>query len=37
VQHTNDILPETCRSKAALRFDARRMLNDYLQLYRSLL
>lgn len=35
VQHTHEISPETCRSRAALRFDARRMVNDYVELYRS--
>jgi glycosyltransferase involved in cell wall biosynthesis len=35
VQHIGEISPETCRSMAALRFDARRMVNDYINLYRS--
>lgn len=35
VQHVGEISPETCRSRAALRFDARRMVNDYINLYRS--
>jgi hypothetical protein len=35
VQHVAQISSETCRSRAALRFDARRMVNDYLSLYRK--
>jgi glycosyltransferase involved in cell wall biosynthesis len=37
VQHTDEISPQTCRSRAALRFDARRMVNDYVELYETLL
>jgi glycosyltransferase involved in cell wall biosynthesis len=33
VQHTGEISPETCRSTAKLRFNGRRMVNDYLELY----
>ena len=33
VQHTHEISSQTCRSIAELRFDARRMVNDYLELY----
>ncbi|MGI8958813.1 MAG: glycosyltransferase family 4 protein [Bryobacteraceae bacterium] len=33
VQHTSEISSETCRATAKLRFDARRMANDYLELY----
>jgi glycosyltransferase involved in cell wall biosynthesis len=35
VQHAHEISPDTCRSRAALRFDACRMVNDYINLYRS--
>jgi glycosyltransferase involved in cell wall biosynthesis len=35
VQHVAQISPQTCRSRAALRFDARRMVNDYFSLYRK--
>ncbi|MGI9071666.1 MAG: glycosyltransferase family 4 protein [Bryobacteraceae bacterium] len=37
VQHTGQISPETCRSAAELRFDARRMVNNYLELYNRFL
>lgn len=37
VQHVGEISPETCRARAALRFDARRMVNDYKELYGTLL
>jgi len=37
VQHTSEISPETCRSAAKLRFDARRMVSDYIKLYGELL
>jgi glycosyltransferase involved in cell wall biosynthesis len=37
VEHTAEISPETCRSRAKLRFEARRMVNDYLKLYRSVM
>jgi glycosyltransferase involved in cell wall biosynthesis len=37
VQHIHEISPETCRSTAKLRFDARRMVNDYLELYNRIL
>jgi glycosyltransferase involved in cell wall biosynthesis len=37
VQHTHEISSQTCRSRAALRFDARRMVNDYVELYETLL
>jgi glycosyltransferase involved in cell wall biosynthesis len=33
VEHTDEISSETCRSAAKLRFDSRRMVNDYLELY----
>lgn len=36
VEQTDGISPETCRSRAALRFDARRMVKDYTELYGSL-
>ncbi len=35
VQHVAEISPESCRSRATLRFDARRMVDDYINLYRS--
>jgi glycosyltransferase involved in cell wall biosynthesis len=37
VQHTDEISPETCRSTAELRFDARRMVKNYLELYNRFL
>jgi glycosyltransferase involved in cell wall biosynthesis len=37
VQHTGEISPETCRSTAALRFDSHRMVNEYIELYQTLL
>ncbi len=33
IQRTNEISQETCRAQAKLRFHARRMANDYLNLY----
>jgi len=35
VQHVHELSSETCRSRAAIRFDACRMVNDYLELYKS--
>ena len=32
----DDISPETCRAQARLRFDSRRMVNDYISLYRRI-
>ncbi len=37
IARINDISAETCRSEAILRFDSRRMVSDYIKLYRSLL
>jgi glycosyltransferase involved in cell wall biosynthesis len=37
VQRTYEISSERCRAEALRRFDARRMVNDYLKLYRDLL
>lgn len=37
VQHAGEISRETCRSIAKARFDARRMVNDYLELYNRIL
>ncbi len=33
IRQVDDISPEACRSTAAVRFDVRRMVNDYRQLY----
>jgi glycosyltransferase involved in cell wall biosynthesis len=35
VRKAQEISPEICRARAVLRFDARRMVNDYVNLYRS--
>lgn len=37
IARIDDISAETCRSEASVRFDARRMVADYINLYRSLL
>ena len=36
VRRVGDISPETCRQQAKIRFDASRMVDDYLKLYESL-
>jgi glycosyltransferase involved in cell wall biosynthesis len=36
VKRIQDISPETCRERAKLRFDASRMVDDYIKLYDSL-
>jgi glycosyltransferase involved in cell wall biosynthesis len=37
IARIDQISPETCRARATLRFDARRMAGDYIDLYRQLL
>jgi len=37
VKLSSGISPEICRTTAETRFDARRMVSDYLSLYRSVL
>jgi glycosyltransferase involved in cell wall biosynthesis len=36
VKRIDDISPETCRERAKLRFDASRMIDEYIKLYESL-
>jgi glycosyltransferase involved in cell wall biosynthesis len=36
IQQTDKISPKTCRATAKRRFDARRMVNDYLEMYRRI-
>ena len=36
VTHVGEIPPETCRARAQVRFDSKRMVSDYLNLYRDI-